>query len=89
MAALTWTTTHKYGKDSLAHQFPFFQIDAARAGTANIRVEARAPNGSVQELNTSNNNGVFTANFTPSQIGKFLFLINFILNLLTLKFIKL
>ena len=65
---MTWATTHQAGAESLAHQFPSFQINASQAG--NVRVEARSPSGRVQDMRVIDNNGVYTANFTPTEVGE-------------------
>lgn len=71
MSGLTWATTHQYGSDSLAHQFPSFQINASQAAKGNVRVEARSPSGKVQNMGVGENSGAYTANFTPTEVGKY------------------
>lgn len=70
-SSLTWATTHQYGANSLAHQFPSFQINASQAG--GVRVEARSPSGRLQDMGVVENGGVYTANFTPTEVGKYFF----------------
>ena len=66
--SLTWSTTHKYGSDSLAHQFPSFQISAEDAKS--VKVEARSPSGRTSELSVVETDGVYTCNFTPTEVGE-------------------
>ena len=55
---------------SLADTFPSFQINAATARKESVRVEARAPSGRVMEMGVGEANGCYTANFTPTEVGK-------------------
>ena len=48
-----------------------FQINAADAARGAVRVEARSPTGRVQEMAIGETNGVYTANFTPTEVGEY------------------
>ena len=67
--SLTWSTTNKAETNSLAQQFPSFQLNAADVRRGAVKVEARSPSGRVQDMGVIDNNGVYTANFTPSEVG--------------------
>ena len=69
--SLVWSASHKYGSNSLAHQFPSFQIDAAKVASGSVRVEACAPSGHTEEMSVREVQGVYTANFTPTEVGMF------------------
>ena len=71
MAGLSWAPTSK-ASESLAQQFPSFQISAADARRGAVKVEARAPSGRVHDMGVVDNSGVFTANFTPTEVGKYI-----------------
>lgn len=68
--SLTWSASHKYGSNALAQQFPSFQISAQDARRGAVRVEAKAPSGRTQDMAIGENNGVYTANFTPTEVGE-------------------
>ena len=70
MSSLTWSTATRHGSNSLAHQFPSFQIDASQAAKGNVRVEAQSPSGNVLEMSVSETGGVYTTNFTPTEVGE-------------------
>ena len=67
-SSLTWATTTHADVNSLAHQFPSFQLNASQAG--GVRVEARSPSGIRQDMGVIESGGVYTANFTPTEVGK-------------------
>ena len=69
--SLTWSASHKYGSNALAHQFPQFQISAADARRGAVRVEAKSPSGRAHDMAIQENNGVYTANFTPTEVGEY------------------
>lgn len=46
-----------------------FQINAANVRMGNAKVEARSPSGQVHEMSISENDGAYTANFTPTEVG--------------------
>ena len=66
-------TNQQFARQSqqLAQQFPSFQLDAAKVAQGSVRVEARAPSGAVRDMEVAENQGVFTANFTPTEVGKY------------------
>ena len=66
---LTWSTAHKYGTNSLAQAFPSFQINTRDARKGSVKVEARAPSGRIHDMGVSDSSGVYTANFTPTEVG--------------------
>ena len=68
--SMTWSTTHKTEANSLAHGFPSFQLNAADVRRGAVKVEARSPSGRIQDMGVIENNGVYTANFTPNEVGK-------------------
>ena len=74
--SLTWATTHKYGANSLAQQFPSFQISADDARSGNVKVESRSPSGIAQDMSVVESNGIYTANFTPTEVGKLTFVLS-------------
>ena len=69
---LTWSSAHRQGVNSLAHGFPNFQINARDARKGSVKVEARAPSGRVHDMGIMETNGVYTANFTPTEVGEYL-----------------
>ena len=68
--SMIYSSTHQQGQNSLAHQFPSFQLDAAKVAQGAVRVEARSPSGRITDMSVVENQGVFTANFTPTEVGK-------------------
>ena len=46
------------------------QISAEDARRGAVRVEAKAPSGRTHEMAIGESNGVYTANFTPTEVGK-------------------
>jgi len=69
---MVWSASHKHGNNSLAHHFPSFQLDAAKVASGSVRVEARAPSGRMVEMSVQEVQGVYTANFTPTEVGDWL-----------------
>lgn len=67
--SLSWSTGQRPAS-ALACSFPSFQINAANARMGNVKVEARSPSGQVQNMSISENGGAYTANFTPTEVGK-------------------
>ena len=55
-----------YGVNSFAS----FQVSAWNAEYSAMRAVARAPSGQVRPVEVMEKDGVFTANFTPSESGK-------------------
>lgn len=57
------------GLNILNKKFPIFQIDSTNAGRGDIKVLARAPSGKIIEGSIREQDGVFTSNFVPTEIG--------------------
>lgn len=70
--SLTWSTHNAKveGNNTLASGFPSFQLNAADVRRGAVKVEARSPSGRVQDMGVIDNNGVYTANFTPTEVGR-------------------
>ncbi len=68
---MAFSTTQRTTQSNLAHQFPSFQINAKDVRRGAVKVEARAPSGRVHEMSVIDNNGVYTANFTPTEVGTY------------------
>ncbi len=65
------------------------QISAKDAASGAVRVEARAPSGRVMDMGVGEVNGVYTANFTPTEVGQcHLFILAGKLNCRRLKIVK-
>ncbi|KAK2154306.1 hypothetical protein LSH36_271g03013 [Paralvinella palmiformis] len=53
----------------LAGQFPQFQISAADVKRGAVVVNATSPSGKTHRMTVQEKNGVYTANFTPTEVG--------------------
>lgn len=69
---LTWSAAHRQGTNSLAQAFPSFQLNTQNARQGSVKVEARAPSGKIHDMGVSDSSGVYTANFTPTEVGEYL-----------------
>ena len=69
--SLTWSTTQKHESNALANQFPSFQLNAADVRAGKVKVEARSPSGRILDMGVIDTNGIYTANFTPTEVGTF------------------
>ena len=77
---LTWSAAQARGaagggagappQNSLAQAFPSFQISSQDGRQGNVKVEARAPSGRTFDMGVSDASGVYTANFTPTEVGE-------------------
>ena len=47
-----------------------FQINSNGVGGGNVFVEALSPSGKLKKCDVAENEGVYTATFTPDEIGK-------------------
>ena len=54
----------------LIYLFVPLQISARDAASGAVRVEAKSPSGRVMDMGVGEVNGVFTANFTPTEVGE-------------------
>ncbi|CAE1275410.1 FLNA [Acanthosepion pharaonis] len=45
------------------------KVNAVSAGQGSVRVEAKSPSGHVNNLPVMSRNGIYNANFTPSEVG--------------------
>ena len=49
----------------------YLQLNAADVRRGAVKVEARSPTGRIsQDLSVIETNGVYTANFTPTEVGE-------------------
>ena len=55
----------------LAGQFPQFQISAADVKRGAVVVNATSPSGKTHRMTVQEKNGVYTANFTPTEVGEY------------------
>ena len=68
--SLTWGTSQKNADNSLAQQFPNFRIDeAASASGGNVNVSSKSPSGVNTQISVIESAGIYTANFTPTEVG--------------------
>ena len=71
--SMSWAASQRGAPNNLAGKFPSFQINATNARVGNVKVEARSPSGRVHEMSISENGGAYTANFNPTEVGKYIF----------------
>lgn len=68
---LSWSTADRSNSSFVAHGFPSsFQLNPADVRRGAIRVVAKAPSGQTFPMDVIENEGVYTTNFTPSEIGE-------------------
>lgn len=68
---LSWSTAGRSSNNFVAHGFPSsFQLNPADVRRGAIRVVAKAPSGQTFPMDVIESEGVYTTNFTPSEIGE-------------------
>ncbi|CAD5114543.1 DgyrCDS3662 [Dimorphilus gyrociliatus] len=72
-ATMQWSSpTNQTASTTLQNAFPSFQIDSTLDRKGDIRVKARAPSGRITETTVREEDGMFTANFQPTEVGDWL-----------------
>lgn len=72
-ATMQWSSPpNKTASIALQQAFPSFQIDSTLDRKGDIRVTARAPSGRITDTTVREEDGMFTANFQPTEVGDWL-----------------
>lgn len=70
--SMFWSTADRNDGHSrfVTHGLPAFQFDSDDVRRGAVKVNAKAPSGRIVTLDVIDNGGVFTTNFTPTEIGE-------------------